>query len=70
MIRIDAAMPEDAHIVASIHDELILDAPFEAADFCREMVEREMSEAFAEMFGPEIANGVVEVQVCNNWGEK
>ena len=26
-----------------------------------------MKEAFAEMFGPEIADGVVEVKVCDNY---
>ena len=40
------------------------------AVFCRETVEREMREAFVEMFGPEIADGVVEVKICANWGEK
>jgi hypothetical protein len=29
-----------------------------------------MREAFAERFGPEITNGVVEVSVCADWGEK
>jgi hypothetical protein len=56
--------------VSGLNDELILDAPLETAAFCGEMVEREMKEAFVETFGPEIADGVVEVKVCSNWGEK
>ena len=70
MVRVAAVMPQHVHIVATVHDELILDAPFETAAFCREMVEREMKEAFTQMFGEEIADGVVEVKVCSNWGEK
>ena len=70
MVRIAAVMPEDVHIVATVHDELVLDAPIDTAASCREMVEREMKEAFIEMFGQEIAAGVVEAKICSNWGEK
>ena len=27
-----------------------------------------MREAFVEMFGPEIADGIVEASICSNWG--
>jgi DNA polymerase-1 len=69
MVRIAAVMPEDVHIVATVHDELVLDAPFETAAFCREMVEREMREAFTGMFGDTVPVEV-EAKVCANWGEK
>jgi hypothetical protein len=34
------------------------------------MVEHKMREALVEMFGPEIADGVVEVKVCGDWAAK
>jgi DNA polymerase I-like protein with 3'-5' exonuclease and polymerase domains len=69
MVRIDTAMPGDVHIVATVHDELILDAPVETAAFCLGMIEREMKGAFVEMFGTEVPVEV-ESKVCANWGEK
>jgi DNA polymerase I-like protein with 3'-5' exonuclease and polymerase domains len=62
-------MPGDVHIVATVHDELILDAPVETAAFCLGMIEREMKGAFVEMFGTEVPVEV-ESKVCANWGEK
>jgi hypothetical protein len=42
MVNIAAAMPADCHMVATVQDELILDAPVETAAFCRQMVEDRM----------------------------
>jgi DNA polymerase I-like protein with 3'-5' exonuclease and polymerase domains len=56
-------------MVATVHDELVFDAPIETAEFCRALVEAKMREAFVEMFGDTVP---VEVgaKVCSNWGEK
>jgi DNA polymerase I-like protein with 3'-5' exonuclease and polymerase domains len=51
IVRISEVMPRDCHLVATVHDELIFDAPVETAEFCRKMVEDKMREAFVEVFG-------------------
>jgi DNA polymerase I-like protein with 3'-5' exonuclease and polymerase domains len=70
MVRISEVMPRDCHLVVTVHDELIFDAPVETAEFCRQMVEDKMREAFVEMFGDEIAEDVVEAKVCGDRAEK
>ena len=68
MVKIAVVMPKAVHIVPTVHYEFILDAPFETAAFCREMVDDKMRGAFIEMFGDEIAGGGVEARICSNWG--
>jgi DNA polymerase I-like protein with 3'-5' exonuclease and polymerase domains len=62
-------MPEDVHMVATVHDELVFDTPIETAEFCRALVEEKMREAFVEMFGDTVPMEV-DAKVCSNWGEK
>jgi DNA polymerase family A len=69
MVKVASLLPEDVRMVATVHDELVFDAPIETAEFCRTLVEEKMREAFVEMFGDTVP---VEVgaKVCSNWGEK
>jgi DNA polymerase-1 len=69
MIKLDAAMPQDTFLVATIHDELVIDCPAATANRCREIIADAMREAFMEMFGYDVPVGV-EAKVCSNWGEK
>ena len=69
MVRIDAVLPEGVHLAATIHDELVYDAPIEIAEFCRALVQEKMREAFVEMFGDAVPVQV-DAKVCSNWGEK
>jgi DNA polymerase I-like protein with 3'-5' exonuclease and polymerase domains len=39
MVNIVAAMPANCHMVATVHDELVLEVPLETAAFRRQMVE-------------------------------
>ena len=55
---------------SEVHDELVLDAPANMAKQYCDMIRYAMEEAFIEMFGAEIATGVVEAKVCGNWGDK
>jgi DNA polymerase I len=69
MVRIAAILPSDVHLVATVHDELIYDAPFgEAEQYCG-MIRLAMEEVFSEMFGKDVPIEV-ESKVCANWGEK
>ena len=69
MVRIDAVLPEGVHLAATIHDELVYDAPIEIAEFCRALVQEKMIEAFVEMFGDAVPVQI-DAKVCSNWGEK
>ena len=62
-------MPFDVHLVATVHDELVYDAPADIAPQCRDVIRQAMIEAFVEMFGPEVPVEV-EAKVCANWSEK
>jgi DNA polymerase family A len=42
MARIASVKPETMHMVATVHDELVLDVPLETSAFCRQMVEDQM----------------------------
>jgi hypothetical protein len=49
MVKVAATMPEGAHLVATVHDELVLDCPADTAEQCRNIAEAAMKEAFLEM---------------------
>jgi hypothetical protein len=55
--------------VATVHDELVLDAPADMAKQYCGMVRDAMIDAFTEMFGTEVPVEV-EAKVCANWSEK
>jgi DNA polymerase-1 len=69
MVKIAAVMPKDVHIVAAVHDELVLDAPADIAKQYCNMIRNAMEDAFGEMFGNAVPVEV-EAKVCTNWGEK
>jgi DNA polymerase I-like protein with 3'-5' exonuclease and polymerase domains len=70
MIKVAGVIPPDCHLVATVHDELVLDVPAGAkASQCCARVKRAMKEAFVEMFG-DVVPVEVEAKVCSNWGEK
>jgi DNA polymerase I-like protein with 3'-5' exonuclease and polymerase domains len=69
MIKAAGVIPEDCHLVATVHDELVLDVPEAKAKQCCARVKRAMKEAFVEMFG-DVVPVEVEAKVCTDWGEK
>ena len=46
LLGASAVLPEDAHLIATVHDELILDCPAVTAEQCRNIAEAAMKEAF------------------------
>ena len=46
LLGASAALPEDAHLIATVHNELILDCPADTAEQCRNIAEAAMKEAF------------------------
>lgn len=69
MVKVASAIPNDVRLVATVHDELVLDCPSTMARHCRDRTEVAMKEAFIEMFGDTVPVEV-DAKVCSNWGEK
>ena len=69
MIKVASVMPADVHLVATVHDELVYDAPADMAKQYCSMVRYAMEDTFVEMFGKAVPVEV-EATVCANWGEK
>jgi DNA polymerase I-like protein with 3'-5' exonuclease and polymerase domains len=69
MLKTVSVLPKDVRLVATVHDELIFDAPVGMAGHYRDLIEQAMVDAFVEMFG-EIVPVEVEAKVCNHWGDK
>jgi DNA polymerase-1 len=70
MVRIAEHLPDDTHLVACVHDELVIDCPGNTAKEMCALAKSEMEAAFVAMFGDEIAAGVVEGKVCKTWADK
>ena len=69
MIKVASVIPSDVHLVATVHDELVYDAPADMAKQYCDVVRYAMEDAFIEMFGNAVPVEV-EAKVCSNWGEK
>ena len=69
MIKADSVLPASVHLVATVHDQLVYDAPADIAPQWRDIIRRVMIETFVEMFGTEVPVEV-EAKVCEDWGEK
>jgi DNA polymerase-1 len=61
-------LPEPGKIISTVHDELILEVPAEQAEAVAPLVRERMAEPMEKLFpGVPI---VVEVKICQQWGEK
>ena len=69
MVQLADKLPEEAHMVATIHDELIVECPVEIADEVCRLTEETMKQAMSSVLG---ANVPVEAEakVCECWKEK
>ncbi len=68
IILVAQRIPEGAHLVATVHDELVVECREEDAAAVKKIVTDSMTEAMAELF-PEVPIEV-EANICSNWGEK
>jgi DNA polymerase I-like protein with 3'-5' exonuclease and polymerase domains len=69
MVKLAGILPSDAHLVATVHDESILDVPGADAIQLRVVTQYAMEDAFKELFGDTIPVEV-DAKVCANWVEK
>ncbi len=68
IILVAQRIPEGAHLVATVHDELVVECREEDAEAVKEILIESMTEAMADLF-PEVPIEV-EANICSNWGEK
>jgi DNA polymerase I-like protein with 3'-5' exonuclease and polymerase domains len=68
LILIDQRLPQNARIVSTVHDEVVVECHEDSADQCREIITTAMVEAMAALF-PEVPVEV-EANVCTTWAEK
>jgi len=68
LILIDKRLPQNARIVSTVHDEVVVECHEDSADQCRETVTTAMVEAMAALF-PEVPVEV-EANICTTWAEK
>ncbi|MEE4210806.1 MAG: DNA polymerase [Parvularcula sp.] len=65
IVRLASRLPEDAWIVSTVHDELIVDCPAEQADAVAREMEASMKAAMSELY-PEVPVEV-EANIGENW---
>jgi len=68
MIELSQRLPEGAHLISTVHDELIVETPQELAEQVRDIVRDCMVNAMARLF-PQVPIEV-EAKIAINWGEK
>ena len=68
LIDLSAKLPEEARIISTVHDEIIVECDQAAAEVVRELLQSTMREAMAAIF-PQVPIEV-EAGVCSNWGDK
>lgn len=65
MVKVNESLPSGAHIIAQVHDELIIECLAKDADFVRDMV-KEIMEKAPEGFTVPLE---VDAKVVDNWSE-
>ena len=69
MMQLADKLPDQAHRVGTIHDELIVECPVKMADEVCCLTEEVMKEAMAEILRGKVPVEV-EAKVCECWEEK
>jgi DNA polymerase-1 len=68
MVRLAKELPPSTRMIATVHDELVLEAPEAIAEEIKVLTTKVMVEEMSRLFpGLPIE---VEAKICNNWGEK
>ena len=65
---LQAKLPEDAGLVSTVHDELIVEVPLKDAETVKKLVEGVMLESAASLYPAVIFE--VEAHICEDWSEK
>jgi DNA polymerase-1 len=60
----------DATLIATVHDELLVETTPEAAQEAKRLLEKSMIEGMLAVFPNASTNGLVEANVCKSWADK
>lgn len=69
LIEIQRKLPIDAYLVATVHDEILVECPEAVAEDCLGLVLDEMEQAAVPILGTEVAI-TAEGGILDSWGEK
>ena len=69
MVQLADKLPDEAHMVGTVHDELIVECTVKMADEVCHLTEEVMKEAMAEILRGKVPVEV-EAKVCESWKEK
>lgn len=70
MAQLIDAIGYDVQMIATVHDELILEAPEDAAADVKVHLEQAMQDGFLEIFPNAPTTGLVEARIAGTWAEK
>jgi DNA polymerase I-like protein with 3'-5' exonuclease and polymerase domains len=68
LCEIHKALPKDAKIVATVHDEIIVEAPEAQAEQVKKLLAKIMVSVFDKLFKKQVPIEV-DAKICENWGE-
>src|SRR6195256_2082963 len=68
LCEIHKALPKDAKIIATVHDEIIVEAPEAQAEQVRKLLAKIMVSVFDKLFKKQVRIEV-DAKICENWGE-
>ena len=68
LCEIHKALPKDAKIIATVHDEIIVEASEAKAEQVKKFLAKIMVSVFDNLFKKQVPIAV-ETKICNNWGE-
>ena len=68
MVAISQLLPASAHMILTVHDELVVICPVASGQHVSGIVQQVMKDSMAQLFPASRIE--VEVKVCRNWGEK
>ena len=68
LCEIHRALPKDAKIIATVHDEIIVETPEAKADQVKKLLAKIMASVFDKLFKKQVPIEV-EAKICENWDE-
>ena len=68
LCEIHRALPKDAKIIATVHDEIIVEAPEAQAEQVKKLLTKIMVSVFDKLFKKQVPIEV-DAKICENWGE-
>ena len=69
LCEIHKALPKDAKVIATVHDEIIVEASEAKAEQVKKLLSKLMVGVFDKLFKKQVAIEV-DAKICENWGER